>query len=195
MWPHRWWPTRLPHPWDSPGKNTGVGCHFLLQGIIPTPGLNVVSCITGRFFITKPPGKEESILWKWLYYQCNLQIQCNLYQSTNGIFHRTGTKNFTIHMETQKTLNSQSCLEKKEWSWGNQTSNGIFRRTETKKFTIHMETQKTLSSQRSLEKEEWNWRNQPAWLQAPLQSYSHQDSIVLAQRQKYRSMEQKKAQR
>ena len=29
--PHRWWPTRLPHPWDSPGKNTGVGCHFLLQ--------------------------------------------------------------------------------------------------------------------------------------------------------------------
>ena len=31
MWPHRWRPTRLPHPWDSPGKNTGVGCHFLLQ--------------------------------------------------------------------------------------------------------------------------------------------------------------------
>ena len=31
MWPHRWQPTRLPHPWDSSGKNTGVGCHFLLQ--------------------------------------------------------------------------------------------------------------------------------------------------------------------
>ena len=29
--PHRWQPTRLPHAWDSPGKNTGVGCHFLLQ--------------------------------------------------------------------------------------------------------------------------------------------------------------------
>ena len=29
--PHRWQPTRLPHPCDSPGKNTGVGCHFLLQ--------------------------------------------------------------------------------------------------------------------------------------------------------------------
>ena len=29
--PHRWQPTRLPHPWDSPGKNTRVGCHFLLQ--------------------------------------------------------------------------------------------------------------------------------------------------------------------
>ena len=31
MRPHRRQPTRLPHPWDSPGKNTGVGCHFLFQ--------------------------------------------------------------------------------------------------------------------------------------------------------------------
>ena len=31
VWPHRQQPTRLPRPWDSPGKNTGVGCHFLLQ--------------------------------------------------------------------------------------------------------------------------------------------------------------------
>ena len=29
--PHRWQPIRLPGPWDSPSKNTGVGCHFLLQ--------------------------------------------------------------------------------------------------------------------------------------------------------------------
>ena len=82
--------------------------------------------------------------------KCNLQIQCDLYQITNGIFHRTRTKNFTIHMETQKTLNSQ----------------------------------------RSLEKEGWSWRNQPSRLQIILQSYSHQDSMVLAQNQKYRPMEQ-----
>ena len=31
--PHRRQPTRLPRPWDSPGKNTGMGCHFLLQGM------------------------------------------------------------------------------------------------------------------------------------------------------------------
>ena len=31
VWPHRRQPTRLPRPWDSPGKNTGVACHFLLQ--------------------------------------------------------------------------------------------------------------------------------------------------------------------
>ena len=31
VWPHRRQPTRIPRPWDSPGKNAGVGCHFLLQ--------------------------------------------------------------------------------------------------------------------------------------------------------------------
>ena len=66
----------------------------------------------------------------------------------------------------------------------------IFHRTRTKNFTIHMETQNTQNSQSSLEKEEWSWRNQPSWLQIILQSYSHQDSMVLAQKQKYRPTEQ-----
>ena len=79
--------------------------------------------------------------------QSNLQIQCNPYQATNGIFQRTRTNNFTICMVTDKTSNSQS----------------------------------------NLEKEEWNWRNQPSSLQTILQCYSHQDSMILAQRQKYRS--------
>ena len=82
--------------------------------------------------------------------KCNLQIHCDPYRITNGIFHRTRTKNFTVHMETQKTLNSQ----------------------------------------RSLEKEECSWKNQPSWLQIILQSYSHQDSMALAQKQKHRPMEQ-----
>ena len=48
--------------------------------------------------------------------KCSLQVQCDPYQITNSILHRTRTKKFTIHMETQKTLNSQSSLEKEEWS-------------------------------------------------------------------------------
>ena len=52
--------------------------------------------------------------------QGNLQIQCNLYQATNGIFQRTRTNNFTVHMEIQKTLSSQSNLEKEEWNRRNQ---------------------------------------------------------------------------
>ena len=38
--PHGLWPTRILCPWESPGKNTGVGCHALLQGIFPTQGSN-----------------------------------------------------------------------------------------------------------------------------------------------------------
>ena len=82
--------------------------------------------------------------------KCNLQIQCDPYQITNGIFHKTRTKKLTTNMETQNTPNSQRSLEKKEWSW----------------------------------------RNQPSWLQTILQSYSHQDSMVLAQKQKCRTMKQ-----
>ena len=52
--------------------------------------------------------------------QSSLQIQCNPYQTTNGIFHRTTTKNFTMCMETQKTMNSQSNLEKEKRSCRNQ---------------------------------------------------------------------------
>ena len=52
--------------------------------------------------------------------QSNLQIQCNPYQTTNGIFHRTRTKNCTIWLETQKTLNSHNNLEKEKQSWRNQ---------------------------------------------------------------------------
>ena len=58
-----------------------------------------------------------------------------------------------------------------------------------------MGTQKILNSQSSLEKEEWSWMNQPSWLQTILQSYGHQDSIALAQKQKYRPMKQDRAQR
>ena len=59
--------TRLLCPWDFPGKNTGVECHFLLQGIFPTQGSNQVfcgSCIACRFFTPEPPGSpcKSSIL-------------------------------------------------------------------------------------------------------------------------------------
>ena len=82
--------------------------------------------------------------------QNNLQIQCNPYQITNGILHRIRTKNFTVCMETQKTPNSQS----------------------------------------NLEKEKQSWKNQAPQLQTVIQRYSNQDNVVLAQKQKYRSVEQ-----
>ena len=93
-------------------------------------------------------------------------------------------------------------LKNQEWKWAYFPKQSIdsmqslssyqwyFSQTWTNNFTNCMEIQKASNSQSNLEKEEWNWRNQPAWLQALLQSHSHQDSMVLAQRQKYRSLEQ-----
>ena len=74
--------------------------------------------------------KRYSMFRDWKHQYCendyttkyNLQIQRDPYQITNGIFHRTRTKNFTFNMETQKTPNSQSNLEKEEWIWRNQPS-------------------------------------------------------------------------
>ena len=57
----------------------------------------------------------------------------------------------------------------------------FFTELEQKNFTIHMEIQKTPNSQSSPEKE-WSWKNQASWFQVILQSYSHQDSMVLAQK-------------
>ena len=39
LWPHGLWPTRLLRPWDSPGKDAGLGSHFLLQGDLPDLGI------------------------------------------------------------------------------------------------------------------------------------------------------------
>ena len=44
VWPHRWQPTRLPCPWVSPGKNTGVGCHCLLQ-CMKVVKVKLLSCV------------------------------------------------------------------------------------------------------------------------------------------------------
>ena len=53
-------PARLLCPWDSPDKNIGVGCHFLLQRILPNPGIESTSpALAAGFFTTEPPGKPE----------------------------------------------------------------------------------------------------------------------------------------
>ena len=65
-----------------------------------------------------------------------------------------------------------------------------FFRTTTKYFKVCLEVQKTQKSQRHPEKEKWSWRNQAPRFQTILQSYSHQNHMVLAQRQKYTSVEQ-----
>ena len=80
--PHRWQPTRLPRPWDSPGKNTGVGCHFLLQ----------FSCIDSAILIhvhslwynqhkivvicTDVSYNNLTLIWHVTYNICILNVDC-----------------------------------------------------------------------------------------------------------------------
>ena len=74
LWPHRLQSTRLFCPWNFPGKNTRVGCHFLLQEIFLTQGLNpyliqiLYHCAFcwAQFFIKHPQNaysKYDIILW------------------------------------------------------------------------------------------------------------------------------------
>ena len=54
-------PTRLLIPWDFPGKNIGMGCHFLLQGIFPVQGCNLGSpAFQADSLLSEPPGKPRS---------------------------------------------------------------------------------------------------------------------------------------
>ena len=67
LWSHGLKPARLLNPWDSPGKNTGASCHFLLQGIFPTLGLNpqllhLLHCWANSL----PPGKPYLVHTRFL---------------------------------------------------------------------------------------------------------------------------------
>ena len=65
-------PGRLLCPWDSPGKNTGVGCHFLFQGIFLTQGSNLSPALAGGLFTINPPRKPISINEHLLSTRCIL---------------------------------------------------------------------------------------------------------------------------
>ena len=59
--PHGLKPARLLCPWDFPSKNTGVNCHFFLQGNLLDPGIELRSpALAGGFFNTEPPGKSKN---------------------------------------------------------------------------------------------------------------------------------------
>ena len=90
--PHRQQPTRLPRPWDSPGKNTGVGCHVLLQCMqVKSKSRSVVSDSS------QPHGLQPTrLLHPWDFpgestgmgCHCLLQVLCYWY-GKNGRFHYT----------------------------------------------------------------------------------------------------------
>ena len=68
LWPQALQTTRLLCPWDFPGKNTGVGCHFLLQGSSKPRDGTQVSCFTDQLFTTETPVKNPTAMWEtWVW--------------------------------------------------------------------------------------------------------------------------------
>ena len=95
VWPHRWQPTRLLHPWDSPGKNTRVGCHFLLQ------------CMKVKI--------ESEVAWLCPTLHCLLQENDNRNIRINNYFKCKWIKCFNWKTQTAEWIQKQdpnvSCLQ------------------------------------------------------------------------------------
>ena len=97
--PHGLRPARLLCPWDSPGKNAEVGCHFLLQGIFPTQGIEPASlmspALAGGFF-------TNSTIWEAQFH--------GVARSRTRLSDFTFTFHFHA-LEKEMATHSCSCLE------------------------------------------------------------------------------------
>ena len=84
LWSHEPHPTRLLHPWNSPGKNTGVGCHFLLQDIFPTQGstLGLPHCSQALYPLSHQ-GSPLSSVWEYQFFVNYFMIQQNSKKTLN----------------------------------------------------------------------------------------------------------------
>ena len=80
LWSHELQPARLLCPWDSPGKNTGVGCHFLLQGNFPTqelnPGLPYCGQMPYWLGYTGDPRHVSKALYRAPNTECSIDFVC-----------------------------------------------------------------------------------------------------------------------
>ena len=83
-----WTVASLLCPWNSQGKNTGMGCHALLQGIFLTQGIEPMSpaspAFAGRFFTTVPPEKPSTML----YYHIKYKYQMYYHNATVLSIHK-----------------------------------------------------------------------------------------------------------
>ena len=71
--PHGLWPIRLLYPWDSPGKNTGVGCLFFCRRAFQPRDRTHISCTAGGFLPSEPP--------------CVLGLGCGLRDHQSPLWH------------------------------------------------------------------------------------------------------------
>ena len=95
---HGLWPARLLCPWGSPGNNTGVSCHFLLQGMFPTQGSNLhLLCWQADSLPLSHLGSPEWYIPKWLKYL----ILCYYYYFL-GVVKRKKKRTPALNLQMEK---------------------------------------------------------------------------------------------
>ena len=98
--PHRQEPTRFLYPWDSPGKNTGVGCHFLLQGIFLTQGSNpLLQRLLHSQADSSPLSRQGSHYWQLGLHQSlwwELPVLCRMFSSTLDLYPLDANRMLTL---------------------------------------------------------------------------------------------------
>ena len=113
VWPHRRQPTRLPRPWDSPGKNTGVGCHFLLPCMkVKSESEVAQSCLTLCDPIdSSPPGSSvhrifqaRVLEWVTIAFSMQLAYQMVTLWGTARLFPKVATA-FCVPLGNYKSSN------------------------------------------------------------------------------------------
>ena len=115
MRPHRWQPTRLPRPWDSPGKNTGVGCHFLLQ-CMKVKGESEVaqSCLTLRDPMDcSLPGSSTHTIFQVRVLEWGAIAFSDTHTHTYILFHILSQYSLSLDIEYSSPVHSsvaKSCL-------------------------------------------------------------------------------------
>ena len=122
--PHRQKPTRLPRPWDSPGKNTGVGCHFLLQCM----KVKSESEVTQSFPTLSDPidcslpgssihGIFQARVLEWGAIAFSITINLHIY---NKLIYNKAVKNTLWDQDSLPKLNvveNTGQQHPKEWNW------------------------------------------------------------------------------
>ena len=118
LWPHRWQPTRLLCPWDSPGKNTGVGCHFLLQCMKVKRESEVTqSCLTlSNPMDCSPPGSFVHGIFQAMTKPRQHIKKQRRYFANKGLYSQSYGF-FSSHVWMWELDNKNICASKSWWLW------------------------------------------------------------------------------
>ena len=112
LWPHGLQLSRLLCSWEFPGKNTGLDCHFLLQGSSWPRDRTHVFCITGGFFTTEPPGKCKKPVYLQVLFLSHYHSLLVSYISLSYILSHF----FCAHMSLMVCISPDSTEWQNQWN-------------------------------------------------------------------------------